>query len=110
MRLERKRVRTHAIPGRKFPKRAGQLRSSPPFIEKKEEGMARRSIKARLKETPWMVVLILFLILIVIVAMWGKLPWRGRPTAKPPLQNPLGSMDKFPARAGVLQNLRPVAN
>jgi hypothetical protein len=66
--------------------------------------MARRSIKARLKETPWMVVLILSLLLIIIVAMWGKLPRRGRPTPKPPLQNPLGSMDKFPARPGVLQN------
>jgi hypothetical protein len=72
--------------------------------------MARRSVKARLKETPWMVVLILFLLLIIIVAMWGKLSWRGRPTPKPPLQNPLGSMDKSPASPGVLQNLRPVAN
>jgi hypothetical protein len=70
--------------------------------------MARRSVKARLKETPWMVVLILFLLFIIIVAMWGKLSWRGRPTPKPPLQNPLG--DKFPASPGVLQNLRPSTN
>jgi hypothetical protein len=37
-----------------------------------------------------MVVLILLLLLIIIAAMWGKLPWRGRPTPIPPLQNPLG--------------------
>jgi hypothetical protein len=50
--------------------------------------MARRSIKARLKETPWMVVLILFLILIIIVAMWGKLPWRGTPHTKTAVAEP----------------------
>ena len=47
-------------------------------------GNRARGTIACLKEMPWSVLIVLILVLIVILAMWGKLPhWERRPSQAP---------------------------
>ena len=51
-------------------------------------GRRRREAIARLKEMPWAALVVLILVLIVILAMWGKWPH----AARRPLQAPTGTV------------------
>jgi hypothetical protein len=54
---------------------------------------AQRSTGTRLMEVPWLAIIVLILALVVILALWGKLPSRFRlPHEAPPGNAPLSSI------------------